>query len=83
MSPFARDLASDAFSSLAEVAGAATRVLHGKTKAAAAAAGDEEWMSSGSQVGKDLEGFALLSEQVGDEVVDGMVEFWAEEWAAE
>lgn len=66
----ARDLASDVFASLGGVAGAAGRVIDGARM-------------DGEGAGEEEEGFAVLREQVGERVVQEMVEFWAEEWAVE
>ncbi|GAB7356702.1 hypothetical protein MBLNU459_g7409t2 [Dothideomycetes sp. NU459] len=86
LSPLARDLASDVFRSLAELAGAATAVV-----AAAAVEGGREiggWASPSFSVPSDRtrgarKAFEVLREQVGDEVVEGMLEFWAGEWIAD
>lgn len=86
LTSLAQCLSTDVFSSLRDLAGAAVMASHSlptqDSMADADADADTDGVVNGSSA-RDLDRFAILREQVGDEEVEAMIDFWVEEWIAE
>lgn len=76
--PLAVNLASDVFPSLSHVAQAA--LAH---RANSSMHGSVGVISSDDSLQSDQSGFSVLAQQLDAEVVESMVDFWAEDWAIE
>lgn len=76
--PLAVNLTSDVFSSLSHVAQAAlARRAHSSMHDSGGVTSSDDSLQS------DRSGFSVLAQQLDPEVVENMVDFWAEDWAIE
>lgn len=79
--PLAKSLATDVFPSLEALAAEATAM---KACGAGSDAEEQQWVSPSGGFRDEMQpGFAVLRGQLSENVVEGMIAFWEDEWEAE
>lgn len=84
LSQFAVNITTDTFQSLSDLA---TTIAHANRRRSQDTNEEPaQWLSSDETTRADdgdLARLAMIREQVGDDVLNGMIEFWADEWVVE